>query len=81
MQTLENLYSRRTIRSYNGVNLTKDELNEILKSAYAAPIGLKRYDSLALTVITNADYIARWEHEVLSRPAENILFTEHLLSY
>lgn len=64
MQTLENLYSRRTIRSYNGVNLTKDELNEILKSAYAAPIGLKRYDSLALTVITNADYIARWEHEV-----------------
>ncbi|MBO7156223.1 MAG: nitroreductase family protein [Clostridia bacterium] len=64
MQTLENLYSRRTIRTYNGKNLTDKELKEILKSAYAAPIGLKRYDSLALTVITNAEYIAKWEQEV-----------------
>lgn len=61
MTAFENLYSRRSIRTYNGENLTDTQLDEILKAAYAAPVGRKRYDTLALTVITNKNFLARWE--------------------
>ncbi len=61
MNTFENLYSRKSIRCFNGDPITDEQLNEILKAAYAAPVGHAKYDSLALTVIRNKDYLARWE--------------------
>lgn len=64
MQTFENLYSRRSVRSYTGEGLSQRELAEILKSAYAAPVGKAQYQSLHLTVIENKDYLARWEAAV-----------------
>ncbi len=64
MNTFDNLYSRRSIRNFNGENITEAELKEILKSAYAAPVGHALYDTLALTVITNKDFLDRWENAV-----------------
>lgn len=61
MNTLENLYSRKSVRSYNGESITDAELKEILKAAYAAPVGRAKYETLVLTVISNADYLSRWE--------------------
>lgn len=61
MSTFENLYSRKSIRTYNGKNVTESELNEILKAAYAAPVGRALYDTLNITVISNRDYLNRWE--------------------
>ena len=61
MNTLQTIYSRRSIRSYNGKSITKDQLDEILKSAYAAPVGRAMYDTLCLTVITNKDVLDKWE--------------------
>ena len=61
MNALENLYSRRSIRSYNGEAITDSELQEILKAAYAAPVGRALYDTLHITVITNKDYLSKWE--------------------
>ncbi len=63
MDALKNLYSRKSIREFNGETLTQSELDEILKCAYASPIGLKRYDRLSMYVIRNKDLIARWEEE------------------
>ena len=64
MNTFENLYSRHTVRAYNGNPITPEQETEILKAAQAAPIGRRRYDTLHITVITNADFIARWEQRV-----------------
>ncbi|MBE6949687.1 MAG: nitroreductase family protein [Ruminococcaceae bacterium] len=61
MTAFENLYSRRSIRTYNGEALTDTELKEILKAAYAAPVGRKKYETLTLTVIKNKDFIERWD--------------------
>lgn len=61
MNTFENIYSRKSIRTYNGENVTESELNEILKAAYAAPVGRALYDTLNITVISNRDYLNRWE--------------------
>ena len=64
MQTFENLYSRRSVRSYTGEGPGEAQLAEILKSAYAAPVGKAQYQSLHLTVIENKDYLSRWEAAV-----------------
>lgn len=61
MNTFENLFSRKSIRTYNGKSITDEELNLILKAAYASPVGRARFDTLSLTVITNRDYLDRWE--------------------
>ena len=61
MKTFENLFSRRSIRTYNGENLTEEELSLILKAAYASPVGRALFDTLNLTVITNRDYLNKWE--------------------
>lgn len=61
MNTFENLYSRKSIRNFNGESITETELKEILKAAYAAPVGRARYDTLSLTVISNKELLAKWE--------------------
>ena len=61
MNTFDNLFSRKSIRAYNGESITEAELNQILKAAYAAPVGRALFDTLHLTVITNRDYINKGE--------------------
>ena len=61
MNTLDAIHSRRSISNFNGENITESELNEILKSAYAAPVGRAMYETLNLTVITNKDLLDKWE--------------------
>lgn len=61
MNTLEALYSRKSIRNFNGESITEAELKEILKSAYAAPVGRAMYDTLNLTVISNKELLQKWE--------------------
>ena len=61
MNALEAIFSRRTIRRYNGEQITDKELDTLLSAAYAAPAGHARYEELHLLVITNKEFIARWE--------------------
>ena len=57
MNTMETICSRKSVRSYNGRNITQAELEQILKAAYAAPVGMKAYDTLILTVVTNQAFM------------------------
>lgn len=61
MNTLDTIYSRRTIRNFNGKAITDEELSQILKSAYAAPVGRAMYDSLSMTVVTSKALLLKWE--------------------
>lgn len=61
MNTLETLYSRKSIRNFNGESITEAELNEILKAANAAPVGRAMYDTLNLTVISSQEVLSKWE--------------------
>lgn len=61
MNTLETIYSRKSIRNFNGESITEAELNEILKAAYAAPVGRAMYDTLSLTVVSNKELLCKWE--------------------
>ena len=52
---------RKSVRSYTGEAPTDAELDLILKAAYAAPVGMGRYDSLHITVVQSGDFLARLE--------------------
>ena len=57
MNTMDAICSRKSVRSYNGKNITEAELKQILKAAYAAPVGMKAYDTLIMTVVTNQAFM------------------------
>lgn len=70
MNTLETLYSRKSIRNFNGDRITEAELQEILKAAYAAPVGHALYDTLGLTVISNKELLEKWEKHMATVTGE-----------
>ncbi len=53
MELQKVLNIRKSIRSYTGEGITEEQLQHILTAAYETPIGMSRYDSIHLTVITN----------------------------
>ena len=57
MNTMDAICSRKSVRSYTGENISEAELKQILKAAYAAPVGMKAYDTLILTVVTNQAFM------------------------
>lgn len=57
MKTLETICSRQSIRSYTGETLSVEELDNILKAANAAPVGMGQFDSMHLTVITKKELL------------------------
>lgn len=61
MNALDVIFSRKSIRSYTGKAPDAQALRLILKAAYAAPVGMGRYDSLHITVVRSTDYLARLE--------------------
>lgn len=63
MNTLETIYSRRSIRNFNGESISDGELKEILKAAYAAPVGRAMYETLSMTVISNSELLDKWEKQ------------------
>ena len=58
---IETLLKRKSVRSYTGENITEEELNIILKACDASPVGMKQYETLHLTVITNKELLVKIE--------------------
>ena len=52
---LKTIFKRKSVRTYNGNPVSKEDLDLILKAADASPVGLKQYENLHLTVISNKD--------------------------
>ncbi len=57
MNTFDTLFSRKSVRSYTGEQITAEELEVILKSAYAAPIGMGKYEDMHLTIIQSPELL------------------------
>lgn len=58
MEVLQLMKNRKSIRSYTGEPVTKEQLDYILDAAYAAPVGAGKYDSVHMTIITNKELLA-----------------------
>lgn len=77
----EILKKRKSIRSYTGEKVTEAELASILKAAYAAPVGMGRYDTLHITVVQNPELIGEIDaltatvmEKMTGRPMEHPLY-------
>ena len=57
MQTLETILKRKSVRKFKSEQISEKDLEFILNSACAAPVGHGDYDSLWLTVIQNRDIL------------------------
>lgn len=60
------LESRRSVRSYTGEPISRETLERILFAANAAPVGLGKYDSLHLTVVSNRELLEAIEENTAS---------------
>ena len=58
MNTLDAIFARKSVRSFCGAP-SAEELSTVLKAAYAAPVGRAMYDTVHLTVISNAALIGK----------------------
>lgn len=58
METMDAIRNRKSVRSYTGEPVTKDELDQVLAAAQASPAAMGSYDKLHLTVITNPEILA-----------------------
>ena len=56
---LDILLKRKSVRTYTGEGLTDEELNLILKACNASPVGMKRYDTLHLTIVSDQELLAK----------------------
>lgn len=53
MELTTALNARRSIRSYTGEPIPEEVLNKILAAANAAPVGMGKYETVRLTVVTD----------------------------
>lgn len=58
MTVQEAINVRKSVRSYTGEAVTEEELKAILMAGQSAPIGMAKYDTIHLTVITNPELLA-----------------------
>jgi len=80
MDTLKAIFSRKSVRSYNG-EISEGELKTILKAAYAAPIGRALYENVHMTVISNKELLSQIDKycaELFQNPQMQPLYNAHL---
>lgn len=51
MELADAMNRRKSIRSYTGEMISDEQLNHILKAAYAAPVGGGRYNTVHMTIV------------------------------
>lgn len=57
MNILDIICKRKSVRTYTGENITEEELNKILKSANASPVGMAQYENMHITIIKNKELL------------------------
>ena len=74
---IDTIFKRKSIRTYTGENITKEELEIILKACDASPVGMKQYESLHLTVITNKELLTKIDNccaKMFNKPGVHPLY-------
>lgn len=77
MNTIKAIMSRKSVRSYKPAQIRNDDLEVILHSGMAAPVGSNAYDSLHITVVQNQivfqeinDAVAELMYKITGRQVE-----------
>lgn len=57
MELMDAMNRRKSIRSYTGEPISEEQLNHILKAAWAAPVGGGRYNTVHMTIVQSKEMI------------------------
>lgn len=57
METMTTIANRQSCRAYTGEQISENELQTILEAANAAPVGMKKYENVKLTVVQNKELL------------------------
>ncbi|MDF9825426.1 nitroreductase [Breznakia sp. PF5-3] len=57
METLDAIVQRQSCRSYKENQIDEEQLTKLLYAANAAPVGMKRYENVKITVIQNKEIL------------------------
>ncbi|MCD8144096.1 MAG: nitroreductase family protein [Oscillospiraceae bacterium] len=61
MEFNEVIRSRKSVRAYQSAQISDAQLQAVLEAAYNAPVGMGQFEKIHLTVVQNAEVIARLE--------------------
>lgn len=71
MNTMDTIFNRKSVRTYTGEPISEAELQLVLKAANASPVGLKQYETLHLTIVSNKQLLTaidRTAAEFMQKP-------------
>ncbi|MCD7842939.1 MAG: nitroreductase family protein, partial [Lachnospiraceae bacterium] len=77
MDTLNTIFSRKSIRTYTGEPVSPEQEALILKAANAAPVGMGQYDTVHLTIIKNKELLSEIDSTaaaLMKRPDSHPLY-------
>ncbi|WP_066685854.1 nitroreductase family protein [Christensenella intestinihominis] len=63
METMKAINRRKSVRSYTGEKISREALDTVLQAAYAAPVGMGKYENFHLTVIENREFMQAIEEK------------------
>ena len=77
MELFEIMKTRKSTRSYEVKQIEEKDLNEILLAGAAAPIGMRKYESVHLTVVQDAELLQELKKDAIEawgRPEANPMY-------
>ena len=80
METLEAIFSRKSVRAYKGEQIPEEALDKIIKAGCAAPVATASYDSLHISVVQDA-VILKQISEGASAMASKIMGVEKNMDF
>ena len=66
MELFETMKTRKSTRSYEKKQIEEKDLNEILLAGAAAPIGMRKYESVHLTVVQDEKLLQELKEEMVA---------------
>lgn len=82
METLQTIFSRKSVKAYTGEAVPQDKRDTVIKAALSSPVGMGRFENVHLTVIENKELlhaIDRNAAEFFGDPARTPLYNAPIL--
>lgn len=80
MNTMKALLRRKSVRTYTGEPVTAEQRDQLLKAAYASPVAMGKYETLAVTVVQAPKLLAQIDSVAAKRfGRKNMLYGAPML--
>ena len=82
METLQTIFSRKSVKSYTGEPVPQDKRDTVIKAALSSPVGMGKFENVHLTVIENKELLTAIDRnaaEFFGDPARTPLYNAPIL--